>query len=123
VRLQSARLSRLGAGVATAALIGAAVLVPTSTAHAYSAPTISELICNDQGYGDYNKFICTMTISGGVSPYTSEWQAGANVTGFYYPSISYALGYCVVGQYAEVSVNVSDDVGEHVEASAGFACD
>jgi len=123
VKLQSARPSRLGAGAVVAALIGAAVLVPPATAHADSGPTISELICNDQGYGDYNKFLCTMTISGGVSPYSSEWQAGANVTGFYYPSISYALGYCVVGQYAEVSVNVSDDVGEHVEASAGFECD
>jgi hypothetical protein len=123
VKLQSARPSPLGASVAAAALVGAAVLVPASTAHAYSPPTISELICNDQGYGDYNKFICTMSISGGVSPYTSYWQAGANVTGFYYPSISYALGYCVVGQYAQVSVNVSDDVGEHTEASAGFNCD
>jgi hypothetical protein len=45
VKLRSLRSSRLGAAAATAALAGAAVLVPASTAYA-SAPTVSNLYCD-----------------------------------------------------------------------------
>jgi hypothetical protein len=42
---------------------------------------------------------------------------------FYDQSISYALGYCVQGQYAQVSVLVIDDAGASARASTGFTCE
>ncbi len=120
MKLQSLRSSRLGAGAAVAALIGAAVLVPASTAYASGSAGISNFTCNSWGTG---QFICTITISGGTPPYTSIWQAGANVTGFGAQSESYTLGYCVEGQYAEVSVIVDDYSGAPAQASTGFTCE
>jgi len=120
VKLQSLRSSRLGAGAVAAALIGAAVLVPASTAYASGSPVINNYTCNSWGAG---QFICTITITGGTSPYSSIWQAGANVSSFYDQSMSYTLGYCVEGQYAKVSVIVIDDVGASAQASTGFTCE
>lgn len=56
-------------------------------------------------------------------PYESFWQAGANVTGFYDQSTSYAPGYCVVGTYAEVRVVVDDSNGASVPVSTEFLRD
>jgi hypothetical protein len=120
VKLQSLRSSRLGAGAAAAALIGAAALVPASTAHASGPPAISNFYCNSWGAG---QFICTITITGGTSPYESIWQDGANVSSFTDQSMSYALGYCVQGQYAQVNVIVIDDMGASARASGGFTCE
>jgi hypothetical protein len=121
VKLQSLRSSRLGAGAAAAALIGAAMLVPASTAHASGSPQIGAFDCNSWGAG---QFFCSISIGGGTSPYTSFWQAGANVSGFYGQGTSYVLGYCVQqGQYASVSVIVTDDVGAQGTASSGFTCE
>jgi hypothetical protein len=43
------------------------------------------------------------------------------VTGFSSTGQSYALGYCVQGQYAQVTVFVVDGSGS-AQASQGFAC-
>jgi hypothetical protein len=117
-KLQSARLSRLGAGVAAVALIGAASLLPYSTAHASDPPTIGGFYCASWGSG---QFICTMTITGGIQPVMSSWT-GTNVT-FSEPSTDYAEGYCVVGQNAEVSVIVRDDMNQSAQASFTFTCE
>jgi hypothetical protein len=121
VKLQSPRSSRLGAGVATAALIGAAVLVPASTAHAEDTVTIGGLYCDSWGS---NQFICTMSILGGVTPYSTYWTAGANVSSFTVQSIEYSMGYCgVQGQNTEVSVFVRDDLGATSQGSFEFTCE
>jgi hypothetical protein len=121
VKLQSLRSSRLGAGVAAAALIGAAVLVPASTANAEDTVTIGWLYCASWGSG---QFICTMTILGGVTPYMTYWTAGANVSSFTAQGIEYATGYCgVQGQNTEVSVFVRDDMGATSQASFEFTCE
>ena len=113
--------SRLGAGAAAAALVAAAVLVPASAAQASTPPTIAEFDCNSWGAG---QFFCSIFIGGGVSPYSSYWQPGENVSSFYGQGESYVLGYCVQqGQFAEVSVFVRDDVGQSSQASSGFTCE
>jgi hypothetical protein len=118
VKLQSARLSRLGAGAAAAALVGAAVLLPSSPAHASDPPTIGGLYCASWGSG---QFICTMSVSGGWQPVTSSWT-GTNVT-FSETSEDYGEGYCVEGQNAEVSVVVRDEMNQSAQASFGFTCE
>jgi hypothetical protein len=119
VKLRSLRSSRLGAAAATAALAGAAVLVPASTAYA-SAPTVSNLYCDSWGAG---QFFCSLTISGGSPPFSSLWFAGANVTGFGAQSADYTLGYCVQNQNAEISVIVRSSTGEAApEVSTEFPC-
>ena len=119
MKLKSLRSSRLGVGAAAAALIGAAVLVPASAAYASGTPTVSEFDCDSYGAG---QFACTIFIGGGTSPYTSYWQAGANVTSISSQGESYALGYCVQGQAAEITVLVRDYVGATGTASDGFTC-
>ena len=83
------------------------------------SPVINNFYCNSWGAG---QFICTITITGGTSPYSSIWQAGANVSSFSNQSMSYGLGYCTQGQPAQVSVIVIDDVGASARASGGFTC-
>ena len=115
--LQSLRSSRLGAAAAAAALVGAAALLPATTAYA-SQTTIGAFDCNSWGAG---QFFCSISIGGGTPPYVSSWAAGANVTGFSSTGESYALGSCVQGQFAQVTVYVWDPAGT-AQASQGFSC-
>lgn len=117
MKLQSLRSSRLGAAAAAAALVGTAALLPATTAYASNPTTIGEFECNSWGAG---QFFCNIQVSGGTPPYTVNW-AGTNVTGFSSTGQSYALGYCVQGQYAQVTVFVVDGSGS-AQASQGFAC-
>jgi len=121
VKLKSLRSTRLGAGAATAALIGVAVLVPASAAHAASEPpTIAGFYCNSWGA---NQFFCSISIGGGIPPYTSSWSGGANVSSFGSQGESYTLGTCTTqGLYTQVNVLVRDGYGYSSQSSFGFTC-
>ena len=121
MKLRSLRSSRLGAAAAAVALIGAAVLVPASAAYADSEPpTIGEFYCDSWGA---SQFFCSIFISGGISPYTSYWSGGANVSSFGSQGESYTLGTCTTqGQYTQVDVLVRDGYGYSAQASFGFTC-
>ncbi|WP_194921090.1 hypothetical protein [Catenulispora rubra] len=122
MKLKSLRSSRLGAGAATAALIGAAVLVPASAARAGTEPPIiAGLYCNSWGA---NQFFCSMSVEGGISPWTSYWSGAANVSGFGSHGESYTLGTCTTqGLYTQVNVVVSDGYGYYsAQSSFGFTC-
>jgi hypothetical protein len=122
VKLRSLRSSRLRAGAAAAALIGAAVLVPASAAYAVSEPpTIGEFYCDSWGA---SQFFCSISIGGGISPYSSYWSGGANVSSFGSQGESYTLGYCTTqGQYTQVDVLVRDGYGYSSQASFAFTCE
>jgi hypothetical protein len=123
VKLRSLRSSRLGAAAAATALIGAALLVPASTAYAGSnePPTIGGLYCDSWGT---NQLVCTMGISGGITPYSTYWSNGANVSSFSTQGQDYALGTCTTqGQYTQVNVVVHDGYGYTASASFGFTCE
>jgi hypothetical protein len=121
VKLKSLRSSRLGAGAAAAALVGAAVLVPASAAYAGSEPpTIGEFYCDSWGA---NQFVCTIDIIGGITPYSSYWSGAGNVSSFGSQNQDYTLGYCTTqGQYTQVDVLVRDGYGYSAQASYGFTC-
>jgi hypothetical protein len=121
VKLRSLRASRLSAGAATAALIGAAMLAPASAAHAASEPpTISGMYCDSWGA---NQFFCSISISGGITPYTSYWSGSANVATFGAQNQSYTLGTCTTqGVNTTVYVLVRDGYGYTNQASFEFVC-
>lgn len=122
MKLRSLRSGRLRAGAAAAALIGAAVFVPASAASADSEPpTIAAFYCDSWGA---SQFFCSITIEGGISPLTSSWTDGANVSSFGSQGESYTLGYCTTqGQYTQVDVLVRDGYGYTESASFGFTCE
>jgi hypothetical protein len=122
VKLKSLRSSRLGAGAATAVLVGAAVLVPAAAANAENEPpTIAELYCDSWGA---NQFFCSVQVSGGIEPYSSSWSDGGNVSSFGSQSVIYTLGYCTTqGQYTQVDLFVRDGYGYTAQSSFGFTCE
>ena len=122
MKLRSLCSRRLGAGAAAAALIGAAVLVPATTAYAGSnePPTIAEFYCDSWGA---NQFFCSIQVSGGITPYSSYWSSGGNVSSFGSQGVSYTLGTCTTqGQYTQVNVLVRDGYGYSAQSSFGFTC-
>jgi hypothetical protein len=124
VKLKSLRSTRLGAGAAVVALIGAAVLMPASTAFAGSnePPVIAELYCDSWGT---NQFFCSMTIEGGITPDYTYWSSGGNVSSFGSQGTDYTLGTCATqGSYTQVNVIVRDGYGYYSQQqSFGFTCE
>lgn len=98
-----------------AAAFAATALTGLTSAPGASATTLTAALTCGGGDG---AFSCSLTISGGVAPYSTAWS-GQN---FAYTSTYYAEGGC--GPYAlrTATATVTDAVGAQISASSSFRC-
>jgi hypothetical protein len=100
-------LTRLATACAAAAALLAAPALTAPPAQAASLSVV--LSCEALGA---SQFACEADPSGGVPPYTDQWN-GAN---------SHGGGFCTPGTWQTVSVTVTDSVHASASASKTFLC-